>query len=102
MFYDPATHRLYYTVSGLRALHYRYFTRESEVVGAVTFTAPGGGIRWDRASGVTLAESKVYYGTTIDGALREVPFADGAIAGSPRVINGDGSWRHRAIFLPNS
>jgi len=102
MFYDPATHRLYYTVSGLGALHYRYFTRESEVVGAVTFTGQGGGIRWDRAAGVTLAASTVYYGTTIDGALRKVAFSNGGIVGSPKVVSNDGSWRQRAIFLPNS
>ena len=58
MFYDPATHRLYYTVSGDARLYYRYFTPESEMVGAQTFTADAGGVelrqrRRDDAGGGT-------------------------------------------------
>ena len=35
MFYDPATHRIYYTVSGDAHLFYRGFSPESEIVGAL-------------------------------------------------------------------
>ena len=46
MFYDTATHRIYYTVSGDSRLFYRYFTPESEIVGAQTFQADAGGVNF--------------------------------------------------------
>ena len=51
MFYEPTLHRIYYTVSGDARLFYRYFTPESEVVGALTFTADSGGVSFASAAG---------------------------------------------------
>jgi len=99
MFFDPATHRIYYTVSGNSALFYRYFTPESRLVGPETFTAQATG--WGSAAGLTLASGRVYYGSSNDGDLRSVAFGGGKVSGTPRVDNGDGTWRYRAIFLRN-
>jgi len=102
MFYDPATHRIYYTMSGDNRLFYRYFTPESEVVGAQTFTANAGGINFSTAAGLTLASGRIFWGSTSDGALRSAPFANGQVSGGATVVSNDGAWRYRAIMVPNT
>jgi hypothetical protein len=101
-FYDPATHRIYYSVSGTSQLQYRYFTPESEVVGAQTFALPSNGVSFASVAGMTLAGGRILYGSSTDGALRSVPFANGQLAGPATVINSDGTWRFRAILAPNA
>lgn len=100
MFYDPALHRIYYTVSGDSRLFYRYFTPESEVVGAQTFVADAGGVNFSTAAGLALADGTVLYGSG-DGALRSVPFSGGRVTGSPTVLSSDGTWRFRGMFVAN-
>jgi hypothetical protein len=102
MFYDPATHRLYYTVTGDARLYYRYFTPESAVVGAQTFTANAGGVSFATVAGMTYAAGRVFYGSSTDGALRSVPFSAGGVTGGPTVVSADGTWNYRAIFVPNT
>ncbi len=101
MFYDTATHRIYYTLSGDSRLFYRYFTPESEVVGAQEFVA-NSSVDLSTVAGMTLAGGSVLYGSSADGALRSVSFSGGAITGSSTVTSNDGTWRYRAIFVPNS
>ena len=100
-FYDPATHRIYYTTAGDSRLYYRYFTPESEVVGAQTFELAPPGVSFATVAGMTLAGGRILYGSSADGALRSLPFADGQVAGAPTVVSSDGTWRYRAIFVPN-
>ncbi|MEZ5192784.1 MAG: hypothetical protein R2734_09825 [Nocardioides sp.] len=45
MFYDVGTSRIYYTLVGDGRLFWRWFTLESEIVGAVRFEAPAGRCR---------------------------------------------------------
>jgi hypothetical protein len=101
MFYDTATHRLYYTQSGDSRLFYRYFTPESEVVGAQEFVG-NSSVDLSTVSGITLASGQVLYGSSVDGALRSVPFSGGAITGTPTMVSNDNTWRYRAIFVPNN
>jgi hypothetical protein len=44
---------------------------------------------------------RAYYGSA-DGSLHSVAFSGGAITGSPSLISSDGTWRSRALFVPNS
>jgi len=101
MFYDTTTHRIYYTVSGDNRLYYRYFTPESKVVGAQTFVGTSNGVDFGAVAGMTLAGSRILYGSATDGSLRSVPFANGAVTGSPSVVSSDGSWNDSALFVPN-
>lgn len=101
VFYDTATHRLYYSVFGDDRLFYRYFTPESEVVGAETFVANSNGVSFSSVAGMTLAGGRILYGSRADGALRSVGFGGGAVNGSPSVVSDDGTWSYRAIFVPN-
>lgn len=101
MFYDTATHRIYYTVTGDARLFYRYFTPESEVVGAQTFVAASNGVSFASVAGLTLASDRIFYGSSADGSLRSVPFAEGRVTGTPSVVSADGTWRYAAIMVPN-
>jgi hypothetical protein len=101
MFYDAATHRIYYTVFGNSNLFYRYFTPESEVVGAETFTANSNGVNFSSTAGMTLAGGKILYGSSSDGSLRSVAFGGGRVTGSPEVQSNDGTWKYRGMFVPN-
>jgi len=101
MFYDPSLHRIYYTLSGDSRLYYRYFTPESEVVGAVTFQASTSGVSFNTAAGLTLASGRIYYGSSSDGSLRSAPFSGGRVTGAASVVSSDGTWRYRAIMVPN-
>jgi hypothetical protein len=100
MFFEPASGRLYYTLSGDARLLYRYLTPESGVVGAETFTASATG--WSSVSGMTLASGKLYFATS-NGNLSAVDFAGGVPSGSATVISGpavDGqSWQSRGLFV---
>jgi hypothetical protein len=100
MFYDPPTHRIYYTVANDSRLYYRYFTPESEVVGAQTFQADAGGVNFGSVAGMTLAGGRVLFGST-DGALRSASFSGGRVTGPTTVLSSDGTWRARALFVPN-
>ncbi|MEO8328592.1 MAG: malectin domain-containing carbohydrate-binding protein [Candidatus Nanopelagicales bacterium] len=102
MFYDTSLHRLYYTVFNDSALYYRYFTPESRVVGAQTFVADNASVDLSTVSGMTLAGGNVLFGSSVDGALRSVSFGNGGITGSPTIVSDDGTWRTRALFVPNS
>ncbi len=101
MFFDPSLHRIYYTLFNDSRLYFRYFTPESQVVGAQTFVADADGVDFSQVSGMTLAGGRILYGSSADGALRTVSFGDGAVTGSPTVVSNDGSWRARALFVPN-
>lgn len=97
-FFDHDTHRIYYTVVNDTRLFYRYFTPESRVVGAQTFTADAGGVSFGTVAGMTLADGRILYGSSTDGALRSVPFASGRVTGGPSTLSSDGTWRYRTIF----
>ena len=101
-FYDDATHRIYYTLFGSPDLYYRYFTPESEVVGALTFQASTGGIDLSQVSGMTYAGGKVLYGSAADGTLRSVGFTPAGLTGTPVAVSTDGSWTYNALFVPRS
>jgi hypothetical protein len=102
MFYDPATHRIYYTVLGDGRLFYRYFTPQSEVVGAQTFVEGSSGTTFASVAGMTLASGRILYGSSVDGALRSQPFANGRVTGPATVLSTDGTWQYRALFVPNT
>lgn len=102
MFYEPTLHRLYYTVSGDSNLYYRYFAPESRIVGAQQFAAAKpSAVSFSSAGGVTLAGSRLLYGSSSDGALRSVPFSGGAVTGTATTLSTDNTWRLRALFVPN-
>jgi hypothetical protein len=101
MFYATGNHRIYYTVLGDSHLYYRYFTPESKVVGAQTFTAATNGLSFATAAGATLAGGRIIYGSSTKGTLSSVGFAGGQVVGAPKLLSIDGTWKTRAMFVPN-
>ncbi|RJK97901.1 hypothetical protein D5H78_02740 [Vallicoccus soli] len=95
--FDPATHRLYYTVPGDARLFYRYFTPLGHVVGAQTFVAEGAP-DMTRAAGLLVAGGRLLWGSSADGALRAAPFAAGRVTGPAVVVDADRSWNLRQLL----
>jgi hypothetical protein len=95
--------RIYYSLLGQSALHWRYFNPDDGIIGSVEFTA-GGTSDLSAVSGMFLAGGRLYYASSADGALHSVAFDNGAPdATTDTVVSGpslDGNdWRTRGMFL---
>lgn len=105
MYYDAG--RLYFTLAGSNALHYRYFTAESGVVGATRFTIPAavGGVDWGALAGLFRSGSMLYVASAADGGLRALPLTGGVPAAgcTAQLVSGPGvdgvDWRSRGLFV---
>jgi PKD repeat protein len=98
--------KIYYTRTGSSSLYSRYFSVESQAVGAERFTASGSvtGVNFSQVSGMFLVGDKLYVASSADGNLRRVDFKAGKpVAGTATVVSGPGvdgtDWRSRAVFL---
>jgi PKD repeat protein len=100
IFYDPATHRIYYTMSGQGSLFYRSFLPESHVIGAVRSTATGNvaGLNPSRVRGMFLAQGQLWFGDNATGNLLKMPFTGGAPDGTVTVAENTVDWRSLALF----
>ncbi|MEO8425152.1 MAG: PKD domain containing protein [Actinomycetota bacterium] len=101
MFYDQG--RLYYTVRNEPRLYYRYFSLESQVVGANLLVAStSASVNWSQVSGMTLANGQLYLGSTT-GSLSRIAFSNGQVSGSTTVVGGPGidgtNWNARGLFV---
>ena len=96
---------MYYTVKGEPRLYYRYFTAQSQTVGANLFVAStnADGVNWKAVRGMTMASGQLVYASG-NGTLKRVAF-DGKPVGSPETIGGplvDGiDWVSRGFFAFN-
>ena len=101
MFFENG--RIYYTVSGNPRLHYRYFTPESQVVGANLFVGSATAtIDWSNVRGMTMASGSLFYALA-NGNLFRVGWAGGVPVGTPVQIGGPGldgvNWASRGLFV---
>nr|MDJ0959653.1 PKD domain-containing protein [Acidimicrobiia bacterium] len=104
MFFDPSDGRLYYTLSGSSNLFYRYFTPESDAVGAAPYTADGtvGQLDPNRVRGMFLSGGFIYFADSSSGDLRRIAFANGTVSGNDSLVTTSGDWRTRGLFVgPN-
>lgn len=97
--------KLFYTRAGDSNLYFRYYTRESDVVGAqrLLSSASIAGLDFGQAAGMFIVGNRLYVGSSADGNLRRVNFVDGKpVPGTVAVVSGpaiDGhNWRARATF----
>jgi hypothetical protein len=84
MFFDSATHRIYYSHRGSDKLYYRYFQPESRVVGSWAFQAPAGTVQWSRVAGAFLIHHRLFFTNAQNGNLKRVGWnaASGQSTGS--------------------
>lgn len=97
MFYDHG--RIYYTRAGRDALHWRWFSPDSGIVGGVEKTVRGSDIRWGDARGMFLDGSTLYVVDGADGRLVRTGFSGGVPRGPSSVADATTDWRGRAVFL---
>ncbi len=107
LFYDPATARIYYTLSGSSSLFYRYFQTQSTITGASRFTATGSitGLKFTDARSMFLDGARLYV-ADIAGTLTRWDWnaATGQpVAGTNVRVSGpavDGiNWTARDAFI---
>ena len=101
MFYDDG--RIYYTVSGDNRLYYRYFTPESQTIGASLFVAStGDGVPWSTVRGMTMSDDTMLYATS-DDRLYRVAWNGSAPTGPVVQVSGPGvdarQWSSRGLFV---
>ena len=100
MFYTGG--RLYYTLSGQRALFWRWFTPDTGTVGAERTTVKDTTAFAD-AAGLFLNGDKLYVVSRNTGNLSSMAWSNGAPTGSATVRSGPGvdnvDWRGTAVFV---
>jgi hypothetical protein len=94
---------MYYTVKKDPRLYYRFFTAQSQTVGANLYVAStnADGVNWKTVRGMTMASGNLIYASS-NGTLKQVPFAGGKPQGASQTIGGplvDGvDWNSRGFF----
>ncbi len=101
MFYDDG--RIYYTVSGDNRLYYRYFTPESQTIGANLFVAStGDGVPWSSVRGMTMSNDTLLYSTG-DDRLYRVAWNGTGPTGPVSQVSGPGidarTWSSYGLFV---
>ena len=100
--------RLYYTLRGDDRLYWRYFSIDSNLVGAQTFSiaGPGNGFDWGTVRGMTFAAGTLYLARA-DGTLWSTGWNTGLEHGDPTnslsLVSSDAGqlWASRGMFVRN-
>jgi hypothetical protein len=107
-FYDKATGRLYFTLSGQSSLFCRYFEPQSQILGGQRFTAQASttDVSWSTVGGAFLVGGTLYFSNSGTGTLAKIQWANNAtVTGTKSTVSGPGvdgnDWRARGLVLVN-
>lgn len=89
--------RIYYSTKRDGYLRSRWFLPESGIMDERNQIVSSS-ISFRDVQGMFVAGDKLYYGAT-DGRLRVVDFRNGAVSGTPTVVDTSTDWRNLAMFL---
>ncbi len=100
--------RIYYTVNGDPRLYYRYFTPQSQIVGAELFVPTPDGdlnddgtvdINWGNVRGMTIASNSMFFALA-DGSLNRVGWSNGQPTLPVVQLSAPGTgWDSRGLFV---
>jgi len=100
--------RIYYTLAGSSTLYMRYFTVQSDTVGAGLKdlqpfkVADTSGTDWSQVRGMTFVDGHIYYANRRTGTLSRIGWANGApVPGTSSIVSGVGDgqhWSQKALF----
>jgi hypothetical protein len=99
--YDPATARIYYTITGQSRLFWRWFNPESEVVGSVRYDVDAGSMDASQVGGMFLSGGSLYFGLRSNGDLYRVGF-DAGVTGPATLLNASREWTAPGMTLAAS
>lgn len=96
LFYSD--HKIFFTLDGDRAMHWRYFTPDSGAVGTQLFTVDDG-LDWRGTAGAFLSGSTLYFAEKADGVLHSIGWTPSGATGDAAVADTSTDWASRALFL---
>jgi PKD repeat protein len=96
MFY--ANNSVYYTYTGDTRMYTRPFSPDSGIFGP-TEVIVADGLNWNGIAGAFVSGNNLYYATKTDGVLRSYAWNGTMATGASSVVNGDGLWAARSLFL---
>ncbi len=92
--------RIYYTLFGDSSLYWRWFSPESEVVGATPFTVSGAAALDPlRVQGMFLSAGSLYAADRTTGDLVRVGLSGTSLSGPAVTANSSEDWQARGLFL---
>jgi PKD repeat protein len=90
--------RLFYTLAGDSAMHWRWFEPDSGTVGSDEFQTSDG-MDWSHVAGAFLSGNTLYFADKPSGSLSSVGWDGSQATGSPTVVNTSTDWASRGIFM---
>jgi hypothetical protein len=90
--------RLFYTQTGVSAMHWRWFEPESGVIDTREHTVKSGNLDWSDVAGAFLAGKHLYLADRSTGRLSKVKWKGKKPKGSPTVVGGSSDWASRGLF----
>ena len=103
-----AKNQIYYTLAGDSNLYTRLFSTQSQVVGSVRNTVPGGNLLTpSRVQGMFISGSTLYFADRTDAHLYSIALTGngvgvpGTITGTPTLVNSGIDWRARGDLVWN-